>query len=718
MITRNQEAVVPESLRVLVLADRAADAELALTALRWAGFRLCCLFVETEAEYAAALQRAAQPDGDFDAIIAAHSSPRPDALRALRLLQERGLDVPFIVVTKGTDREVAAKCIEQGAAGYVVKDRLARLGQAMACTLQEKRLRGEQQEAEETPHFAPGGTLDGHKGTEEGLRASDARYRALVEQIPAIIYITSFAEADTTFYVGPQIERILGFSRTDWMDGPRLWISRLHPDDRMRVLSKLADSHTSGDPFISEYRLVARDGRTLWFHDEATVVRDDADTPLCLQGVMLDITKRVQAEEALRQERASLARRVAERTAELSAANAQLARAARLKDEFLAAMSHELRTPLNAVLGLSETLQEKVYGPLNEKQLRSLHSIEESGRHLLELINDILDVAKIEAGGLELQIGSLSVESVCRASLRLVKQMAQRKRLKVTFVLGSQAMVIQADGRRLKQILVNLLSNAVKFTPAGGEIGLEVEGDAEREVVHFGVWDTGIGMLKEEMGRLFQPFVQLDSSLSRRHAGTGLGLALVRRLTELHGGGVSVESDVERGSRFTISLPWRESVRESSLGAESLSSPDLQSLASQPSGLQPLVLLADDNETNIRTVVSYLQAKGCQVVVARDGVEAIQRAREERPDVILMDIQMPGMDGLEATRRIRADARPSVTSIPIIAITALAMPGDRERCLEAGANAYLSKPVSLKHLFGTIKAQLVKGVRRGPTHLS
>jgi len=546
-----------------------------------------------------------------------------------------------------------------------------------------------------------------------------------------------------------------------------------------------------------------------------------------------------------------LERRVAERTADLSAANAELARAARLKDEFLASMSHELRTPLNAILGLSEALQEQVYGPLSARQFKSLRNIEASGRHLLTLINDILDVSKIGAGKLELEKTLVSVESVSRASLGLIKQPAHRKRLKISSSLDSAVRTIHADPRRLKQILVNLLSNAVKFTPEGGQIGLEVVGDAEGQAVHFAVWDTGVGIAPEGMERLFRPFVQLDSSLSRQHTGTGLGLVLVHRMAELHGGGVSVESEPGKGSRFTVSLPWqgpevsdaeatttdgeaetrekatlqcstprRALIVENSpaaaehasryldeIGVEAVVHPqgegafertlellpdivildlllpdlpgwevmiqmkedartreipvlivsvvddrarglalgaaghlvkpisrrrfheavehvlsqgaemqDAETIPSQQAmapgvkascAEQRLILLAEDNEDNINTISDYLLTRGYWVVVARNGAEAVERAMEERPDAILMDVQMPAMDGLEATRRIRADA--DLKAVPIIALTALAMPGDRERCLDAGADVYLSKPVSLKMLVETIESRLGQG---------
>jgi len=251
-----------------------------------------------------------------------------------------------------------------------------------------------------------------------------------------------------------------------------------------------------------------------------------------------------------------LEQRVAGRTQALHIANAELRRANRLKDEFLASMSHELRTPLNSILGLSESLQLGTYGQLNERQHTTLQYIEESGRHLLALINDILDVSKIEAGQMQLETGPVSVESVAQASLQFVRQSAFKKQIKVNLSIDSPLTPIEADERRLKQILVNLLNNAVKFTAEGGTIGLEVVADSDNRMTHFTVWDTGIGIAPEDMERLFQPFIQLDARLARSYTGTGLGLTLVQRMTEMHGGRVSVESEVGQGSRFTVSLPW------------------------------------------------------------------------------------------------------------------------------------------------------------------
>jgi PAS domain S-box-containing protein len=274
--------------------------------------------------------------------------------------------------------------------------------------------------------------------------------------------------------------------------------------------------------------------------------------------IFRDITERKRAEEALVEERALLTERVREQTIELREANAELAHAARLKDEFLANMSHELRTPLNTILGMSEALQEEVYGTLNDKQVGALRHIEEGGRHLLALINDILDLSKIGAGKMELSITPINVEALCQASLRFLNQAAHKKRLKISTMFDSTVITIRADERRMKQVLVNLLSNAVKFTPEGGRIGLDVEGDFEEHVVRFTVWDTGIGIVNKDIERLFQPFIQLDATLSRKYEGAGLGLSLVYHIVDMHGGSISVNSEEGKGSRFTVSLPWEE----------------------------------------------------------------------------------------------------------------------------------------------------------------
>ena len=395
------------------------------------------------------------------------------------------------------------------------------------------------------------------------------------------------------------------------------------------------------------------------------------------------------AEEALSALTAELERRVAARTAEL-------ARAARAKDDFLASMSHELRTPLNGILGTVEVIDAEVYGPIGAEVRRALGRVAESGEHLLSLINDILDVAKVEAGKIEIEHGPVVAEDICRACLRLVQEPAHRKRITMGVRVTQELPVILADERRLKQVVLNLLTNAVKFTPEGGRVGVDVEIDDAGEALRIAVWDTGIGIAEQDLSRLFQPFVQLDARLARHHAGTGLGLALVRRLVELHGGAITVVSELGRGSRFTVQIPARRAPTDT--GAHH---PQQRSASRALPAVQARrVLVADDDATNVSVLRDYLEALGHEVAVAPDGARAIALARETNPDIILMDVQMPVLDGLAATRAIRSAG----LTMPIVALTALAMPGDRERCLAAGADEYVTKPASFAQLVAGIDA--------------
>ena len=398
----------------------------------------------------------------------------------------------------------------------------------------------------------------------------------------------------------------------------------------------------------------------------------------------------------------TLERRDADRTSELSLANAELSRVMQSKDDFLSAMSHELRTPLNAILGLSESLCEGVYGGLTDKQTKSINTIAESGHHLLSLINDLLDIAKIGAGKMDLDWTNSNLEDVCKSSMRFISGLASKKKISVSLFTDPIASIIHADQRRLKQILVNLLSNAVKFTEEGGHISLQTSSNPERNAIEISVTDNGIGISNSDIERLFRPFTQLDSKLSRQYAGTGLGLSLVLRLAELHGGSIEVKSELGKGSCFTVSLPWSESKSHFPQVAPAYKNPDISTDRIAAKG--PLILLVDDNEINLSTVGDYLRAQDFCVILARNGLEAIQVVRERKPQLVLMDIQLPVMDGIDAISILRAD--PTFASLPILALTSRAMVGDRERCIEAGANDYLTKPVQLKQLTHVILSHL------------
>ncbi len=443
---------------------------------------------------------------------------------------------------------------------------------------------------------------------------------------------------------------------------------------------------------IIETQLQAN-GDRIWVEINKLPLYDLKGEVIGILGTYQDITERKQAEE------------------ELQHTNQELIRATKLKDEFLANMSHELRTPLNAILGLTEALQEEIYGDINDLQIQALQTVEKSGNHLLELINDILNLAKIEAGQVELNYSSASISSLCASSLNFIKQQATKKQIQIDMHLQPNLPEIQLDERRIKQVLINILNNAVKFTANGGHIKLEATKlshvsehtqEHTQEYLQISITDTGIGISPENIQKLFKPFIQIDSALNRKYEGTGLGLSLAKQIIELHGGTIGITSEIGVGSCFTIELPINHI--EPPPPPETAS--DLEQYLVEPKQLSvsttPLILLAEDNEANISTVKIYLEAKAYRLLIAMNGQEAIDLAKSAQPDLILMDIQMPVIDGLEAIKQIRLD--PNLINIPIIALTALAMGSDRQSCIAAGADEYITKPIKLKALSQMIQS--------------
>lgn len=663
---------------------------------------------------------------DFDVILLDIMMPKMDGFGVLKKLQAnpKTVNIKVILLTALTDSENIIRAFDGGAVDYITKPFIN--GELLARIGTQARL----------------------KHMEDALSVQSFQYRSLLEHKDDIglmllentndLIAKISIDDNQWMYVSPASRRMLGYLPEELVG--ETWLTLIHPDDLQEIQAVSPPLLQDNNPFTVTLRLKHKDNSYVWTevyiqptynnrNEKIIVGRDiterkryevalekayqemenrvkDRAAELIKANVRLnqEIIDRKRAELMLEKERADLALRVEDRTAELSAANAELSHANKLKDEFLASMSHELRTPLNAILGMSESLQEYVYGELNTQQLNSIHIIEESGRHLLTLINDILDLSKIEAGKLNLQPQLIGVSNLVETSVRFIKQIAQKKHISVNVNIDPAAQLLYADQRRLKQILVNLLSNAVKFTDKGGKIGLKVKTNVQQKTIAFTIWDTGIGIAQEDMKDLFQPFSQVDSRLSRRYSGTGLGLVLVQRMTEMHGGSISVESEPEKGSQFTIFLPWEPNAKiEQTPVVNKIPRPTIPS----PNATNKHIFVVDDSKVNIQTTKVYLKSKGYRISVAYNGKEAVKRLEEDlSPDLILMDIQMPEMDGLEAIQHIRNN--PTLGNIPIIAVTALAMPGDEERCLAAGATDYLSKPVSLNNLDDTIERYLLK----------
>jgi PAS domain S-box-containing protein len=416
------------------------------------------------------------------------------------------------------------------------------------------------------------------------IHRAEARYRTLVEQLPAVTFMAALEGGENELYVSPQIESLLGFSQKEWLEDPILWYRQLHPDDRVRWHNEFAQTCALGKHFRAEYRFRARDGRVVWVHGEATVVRDEHGNPLCLQGIAFDITARKQAEATLRRTQEELERRVGERTAELAIANEVLQReicerhrveaelrrvnadlvvahgraleASQVKSTFLANMSHELRTPLNAIIGYSELLQELAAKNVTKDPTPGLEKITRAGKHLLAIINDLLDLSKIEAGKMQILAETFGIADLIREMETTVQPLLAKNENTLDVRCGEGLGTMFTDVTRVRQCLLNLLSNACKFTRMG-TILMDVwrETVSDRDWVVIRIQDSGIGMSSDQVGRLFSAFTQADASTSRKYGGTGLGLAITRKLCQMLGGEVSVESELKRGSTFTIRLP-------------------------------------------------------------------------------------------------------------------------------------------------------------------
>jgi signal transduction histidine kinase/CheY-like chemotaxis protein len=369
--------------------------------------------------------------------------------------------------------------------------------------------------------------------------------------------------------------------------------------------------------------------------------------------------------------------RIEEQNHELEDANVQINEVSRLKSEFLANMSHELRTPLNSILGFSEILKDNLAGALSDEQrVECLEAIHASGEHLLQLINDVLDMSKIEAGRMDLVLEEFAVDSSIREVITVVKSLAGRKNIELSIATEPEDLVVYADKGKFKQVIYNLLSNAIKFTPESGSVFVDTKVREQAGDMLVTVTDTGVGIPAEHIDKIWGEFYMVQGE-HQTQKGTGLGLALVRKLVELHGGQIDVFSEEDKGSTFSFTMPLEAGAAQG-----------------EQQSLSRLILLVDDNPSNLELTRMILTAGGYRVEVATDGQEGLLKAKEMKPSLILMDIQLPGMDGLTATRALKSD--PDTAGIKVVALTANAMKGTKEEALQAGCIGYIPKPIDVK----------------------
>jgi PAS domain S-box-containing protein len=503
------------------------------------------------------------------------------------------------------------------------------------------------------------------KGAEDVLRQSEERFRLMANNCQIVIWLTD--AGGRLRFVNRAFLDLFGISR-DQVDGFD-WIGALHPDDRVSYVTSFKTALRNRERFQQRVRVRRFDGQWRWFESRLNPVAD-SNGMIGFIGSSLDITDIYESQQALKE----LDQR---------------------KDEFLANMSHEIRSPLTGIMGYADILLSQIKDP---EHVRYLKTIKESGEYLIEIVNDILDLSRIEAGKLMLNMEAVSPHELLAEIHGLMDVRAREKRLPLTLRYdGVVPPSIRTERTRLRQIVINLVSNAIKFTEHG-RVEIVAQFLKEAGSLQIEVIDTGIGIAPEHQKILFQPFTQADTSSTRQYGGTGLGLTITKRLVEMLGGTISFESEPGRGSTFRVTIP--------TAATQPAAAPDAVLPMEPALGAMPLeghrVLVVDDREEFCYLVSRYIEEAGGRPTAVTDGqaaIEAVMTAPKTEPfHAVIMDIQMPGLDGYETTRAIRAHG----FQTPIIALTAGAMVGDREKCLKAGCDDYLTKPIDRRALVGTV----------------
>ncbi len=524
----------------------------------------------------------------------------------------------------------------------------------------------------------------------------------VVEQIPVSVVITDLK--GNIEYVNPKFCELTGYSFEEAIgQNPRILKSGEHSSE---VYKELWETITNGKGWCGEFHNKKKSGELYWEFAIISSIKNRTGEITHFVAVKEDITERKRIEDELARERRNLEETVQRRTQDLSEslqrikdANLLLEEANRAKARFLSSMSHELRTPLNGILGFTDLLIGQFFGKLNEKQMDYAKQVDSSGKHLLSLISDLLDMAKVDAGAMGLELVEILPSEFIDAAVSMMTAQLNKKKINMKITIDPTLDTVTADVRKCKQIMLNLLSNAFKYTPEGGRI--EIHAAKEKDsLARIEVVDTGVGIASSEVEDIFSEFYQADRIRDGKLGGTGIGLALTRRLVELHGGRIGVQSKVGKGSTFWFTLPLKKQKGKRDGGI------DEGMRISEIIPTECRILVAEDNEVNLALILDMLSVHEHQVAVARNGREAVDLAQSFKPELILMDIRMPVMDGLEATRLLRSS--PEFTHIPIIALTASVGSESVENQITAGCNENLAKPIRSAELFAVLGKYLRK----------
>ena len=497
------------------------------------------------------------------------------------------------------------------------------------------------------------------------LRTSESQYRVLADNLTDVIALNDVDGRRR--YVSPSIEAAMGYSVAELFSTDNYTF--LHPEDASWVPGEISNLVATGGELTLQYRVIHKSGTIIWVETNFGLI---ADPEPGAPPQIISVSRQIDARKAMETELVE-ARRRAEQ-------------AAAAKSEFLANMTHELRTPLNAIVGFSGIMRRSAR--LEDQDARHLSLIHDASTTLLELVNSVLDFSRLEAGAVEIEVRAFDPQAAVEAVAALMHEQAQDKGLDLKVVTRGQVTPLLGDVSRIRQVLLNFLSNAVKFTSRGGVTVTVCQSERENDdaLLRLEVTDTGIGLAQDQISQLFERFTQADASVSRQYGGTGLGLAICKRTVELMGGTLGATSEAGRGSTFwfELVLPQTDSLTaDDTQAAETL---DLES---------PLrLLVVEDVAVNRELITALLSPFDVTIETAENGAEAVAAVRSRAFDLVLMDVQMPVMDGLSATRAIRALADPHLRGLPIIAMTANVLPEQVQKCLDAGMDDHLGKPVS------------------------
>jgi PAS domain S-box-containing protein len=667
-------------LKILHLEDSQPDAELVALTLASGGIAAHIVRVDRRDTFQAALE-----SGDFDVILADYNLPAFDGVTAQGLAARSQPDTPFIFLSGSIGEDLAVERLREGATDYVLKDRLARLPSAVRRALDEAAERADRRRAEEEVRRLNAELEQRVEDrtaalahANEALAESERRLQAILNHSPAV----SLKDLSGRYMLANrEFERMAAVPRG----------AILGKTDRELFPPRLADAYRANDDQVLsknrglelEETFLQADGVHV-YHTIRFPLRDGEGRAYALCAIFIDISERKKTDDALK-----IARLEAER-------------ANRAKSEFLSRMSHDLRTPLNAILGFAQILELASLGP---EERESVTQILKGGQHLLQLINEVLDIARIEAGHLSLSVEPVNAGEIVQQAVELVRPLAGARAIAIDVHLPPHEVVIRADRQRLNQVLLNLLSNAVKYNRPGGRVTAGIESFDDGRV-RIAVTDTGPGIPPAKLALLFQPFERLGAE-QLGIEGTGLGLALSWRLAEAMEGTLGVTSEVDRGSTFWIELADCDAVQP-----RAATSRDGHGAAehAQPE-IAGVVLYIEDNHSNVRLMQRVLQRRpNVRLRHAATGADGIRIARDERPGLIFLDLHLPDMSGEDVLEQLWQD--PELRRIPVAILSADATPAHPSRLKASGAIAYLTKPLEIREVIDLIDDRLHVPVKR------